>query len=457
MKFPEFRFLNLRWAGIALFLITSVLTVVRSLHGSNDFDTFYNAGRAVLEHKSMYYTGEYYQTDPVTSPFLYPPFAACFFSFFAWMPLPLAAIVWNALNLFCFFAAMAWTLSCLPLQKSDLQKFWAEANLFDKILMAAVPAAILLDNLAMAQANILVFFLCVGSLALWKRGGAVTAGLFLASAIWMKMTPLIFCIFYLAKKSWKTLLGVVIGTFLFALLIPLVFFGVENTRLYSRQWVGRMIKPSVAGILENFQKQEIHPLKKSASKLELIRLADLLVATNQSLPSAMTRLFLKDRNAIAFNTAFPIYAAQRYTWLPVIGGGLPYEVLKKALFVFQLALLAFLFFLWARTGGAILSRWILESSLIFLSMTLFAPLTRSQQFTSFLYPYAGMLWFFLRSPDFSQSILRGGFRMASILYALLGIPAARAIGVGAWANLTLWFVFAAAMVYDSRIQNKASG
>lgn len=441
------------WLAILLFLVTSILTVIRTLHGSNDFDTFYNAGRAVLEHKSMYYTGEYYQTDPVTSPFLYPPFAACFFSLFAWMPLPLAAVAWNALNLFCFFAAMAWTFSCLSLQKTDLQKFWRESGRFDKILMAAVPAAILLDNLAMAQANILVFFLCVGSLTLWKKGRTATAGLVLAAAIWIKMTPLIFCVFYLAKKSWKTFLGIAIGSLLFGLLIPILFFGVENARLYSRQWVGRVIKPSVAGILENFHKNEVHPLKKSSNTLGLIRLADLLVDTNQSLPSAVTRLFLKDRNAVAFDTAFPIYAAQRYTWLPVIGGGLSREVLSTVLYAFQLILLALLFFLWTRPSAPVPWLWVSQTSLIFLSMTLFAPLTRSQQFTSFLYPYAGMFWIFLRPPDFFQRVFKWNFRIASIFYALLAIPAARAIGLGAWANLTLWFAFAWASFYDSRMKS----
>src|SRR5687768_1546883 len=83
---------------VLLLGITGAVAARRAVKGSNDFDTFYAGGKAVITGEGVYYSGEHYETTE-ESPFLYPPFAACFFALFAWLPLPLAAFLWNALSI----------------------------------------------------------------------------------------------------------------------------------------------------------------------------------------------------------------------------------------------------------------------------------------------------------------------------------------------------------------------
>lgn len=163
---------------IVFILVTGIIASVRSQSGSNDFDTFYQAGKNVLKGESAYYTGEYYQENATVSPFLYPPFAAYVFSGLALFPLKIAAFLWNALNIFLFFITIKIIILILKQGPQKLTETHS-SHFFIAICFGAIT---LLDNLSMAQINILVFFITIFSLFFWLKKYLFISGILLSIA-----------------------------------------------------------------------------------------------------------------------------------------------------------------------------------------------------------------------------------------------------------------------------------
>ena len=63
----------------------------------------------------------------------------------------------------------------------------------------------------MAQVNILVFTLTLISLFFWVRAKDFLSGLWLACAVFIKLTPALFLLFFILKKKWKVLAGFLAG------------------------------------------------------------------------------------------------------------------------------------------------------------------------------------------------------------------------------------------------------
>lgn len=420
-------------AFLLVWFATGFVAIHRTLDGSNDFDTFYEAGRSVLKGTSVYYVGEYYQVREGIGPFLYPPIAACFFALFALLPMPAAAFLWNSFLLVLFAGALGLTLRFLGVSYPDLSSIWKAVPGRDKLLFPLVGVVVLLDNLAMAQINIFVFFLCVLALVLWERKKDFTAGLVLASAVLIKLTPIFFCLYFLVKRAWRLLAGVLAGGLILSLLIPTLVFGWGKSRIYHQQWFGRMIKPMVIEVIAKFQKFEPHPLKKSPEEIRELHISQMLVDTNQSLEAGLMRLFLKNR------TDYQV--AHRYAGLPVLGGGIPQGALSGVIQIFRVGLLMVLIVLCLPGGkGEPRIRRALEISLVFLSTTLLSPIARSHYYIVWIFAYLTLYLMWFAGKEFRQgamSLSRAAAR-ASLFYFALALPYAEAVGMGAWANLIFW-------------------
>lgn len=434
---------------IALTVITGLVTVRRSIKQSNDFDTFYEAGKSVLQGRGIYYSGEYYEDTKEQGPFLYPPFAACFFALFAWMPLALAAFLWNTFNVACFAACLKIILQLSNESKVPWNKLWRGASVKDRCLGIGVSFALLLDNLSMAQVNIVVFLLCLCGLRLWRRQKHLGAGIVLASAITIKLTPALFVLFFILKRQWKVLAGILLGMFLFTLLIPTLIFGFETNRIYHRQWAGRTLKPILIRISSQMGREIPHPLKKSVEVFQYDHLTSLLNQKNQSLPASVTRLLLKDRVRFGYSP-YPIYVARRYEKLPVLFGGIPETALSWLIQGLRGVLVCLMSILWwpRKSGSSPFSRS-MEMGLVFLGMTLLPPWCRSHQFVSWLFVYGMLL---IRSSQmnlekdrlhsYDMNWLQRLMKISTVsilFYASQALPYGKALGMGTGANLVLFF------------------
>ncbi len=439
-----FRSRYFNFALLVIATVTSLMTVYRSSHGSNDFDTYYLAGRAVLDHSGIYFQGDYYRDALKGGPFLYAPILAICFASISWMPIQLAAVIWNLFNLLNFILSLHLINQLLDSsQVFEIEKINKKSRPYDFLIVGFL-LLLLIDNLTMAQINIFILFLILCALYLKKRGADFWSGVFLAAAVLIKLTPVLFCVYFAFKRSWKMLGGVLVGGLIMTLLIPTLVFGYSESRLYHRQWLGRMLKPSLNTVLQHWKRMDIHPLKINPKQIENIRLSNLLTAKNQALEAALTRLFLKDRNHYADHSELPIYPAQKYRRLPVLIGLDP-QILSLLIKLIQCALGFLMVFLIARNRfKEDFIRASLEVSIVFLSMTLFSPLARSHQFILWSFPLITLLSYLknIKQTTFFYKACTWG---AAILYLLQAVPYGKAAGMGAWSNLVLWIAFCVAL------------
>lgn len=439
----------------AFIIITGLVSSRRAVKGSNDFDTFYLAGRAVLEQTGeVYYTGDTYEDAAAKGPFLYPPFAAIFFALFAWMPAAPAAFLWNAFNVL-IFAAVLWLIAEI-LGKAAVKNL-SQLSLPAKLAAAAITGALLIDNLTMAQVNIFVFALTLSSVFLWQKNRSLAAGVTLSAAVLIKVMPVIFCIYFIAKRQWRLLAGVFLGFILFTLVLPTLVFGMENNRLLHRQWLGRTVKPLLIEYVGKWDERIAGPFPTRAAKVQHDRLTGRLTQKNQSLEAAMTRVLLRERNEYANDPEHPVHAAKKYQRMPVLLGGLRKEILGAVLFLTKLGIIGLMFILWLRPAGSNTSpENILCLALAFTAMPLLAPWARSHQFIVWLFPYA--VYFLGKTAasaangvqPHSKKWVSRGIYLSMIFYVFQALPYGKAFGFGAWANLILWFAVAYALAVSLR-------
>ena len=427
------------WGVITFFIVMAVIGVCRTLKGSTDFDTFYMAGKSVLQGTGIYYQDEYYKDYDAVAPFLYPPVAAIFFALFAVFPLIFATLLWYVLLLGCLFFCYKFSVTLLTSWHWHPKRIdFSQMPKIGFVFILAI-AAFAIDNLIMLQMNIWVLFLMLTALVFLKKKRMFLAGLILSLAISMKVTPVFFVLYLLAKKQWKVLSGCFVGGMFLILVLPTIVFGVNQNRVYHRQWVGRTLKPMLIETIHRINPEKEHPRKKSPAQWKSEYLANLLTASNQSLQAASFRLFLKDRNEYAFGTSYPIHAARRYQKMPVIGGGLSIAELEFALQFVKVLMLGSLFFLlmWKRFESE--SFYPLEISIMFLSLTLFSPLARSHQFIYWLFPIMNVLFVLLAKPQkrYSKFLISTTVGVCFLYFSQI-LPYGKAVGMGAWSNLLFW-------------------
>ncbi|WP_020476324.1 glycosyltransferase family 87 protein [Zavarzinella formosa] len=108
-----------------------------------------------------------------------------------------------------------------------------------KILGVALAIRPILGDLAHGNINIFILFLVMGCLYSFSRGKDLLAGLLLALAIACKVTPALFVVYFLWKRSFRVLIGTGIGLVLFFFVVPSIFYGLQEGSLvkgWDRNW-----------------------------------------------------------------------------------------------------------------------------------------------------------------------------------------------------------------------------
>ncbi len=414
---------------VVLTLIFLGICLFRSMSGSNDFDTYYAAGKSIWEGRGLYYQGEYYEIKEGVGPFLYSPIAGIFFSLFCWLPMSFATIFWFFIIALSAFYTINICISSLTLSKVSIKDLTKR-----NWLLVALMIMIILDNLLMMQINFVVLALIMLSFFFAENKKPISSGVVMSLAILFKMTPLIFLPYFLITNQRRVILSTIGGGILFTLLIPTLIFGAEQNRIYHRQWLGRTVKPAYIHVFNYFSPQEIHHKKKSLKIIKKDQQTANLIPNNQSLQSTMTRLFLKDRRKLA-EISEPISIVLKYKNLPVVW---PMEenqlrlIIKTTQLCLALLMLAFCF--------RHRRKRLICFSFILLTMTLLSPLTRTHQYA---YWMPAILLLLLNS---KEGIRPSKNRMLLImlgvsLYFMQAIPLIKAAGAGTMANLVFCLTF----------------
>jgi alpha-1,2-mannosyltransferase len=111
----------------------------------------------------------------------------------------------------------------------------------------------ILSDLHHGNNNILILFLVVASLAAWRRGYDVLAGLILALSITYKVTPGLFLAYFAYKRSWRAVGSTILGMGIFLLIVPSIFLGPEFNGQCVGMWWHRILRPYVVSGEPGFQ------------------------------------------------------------------------------------------------------------------------------------------------------------------------------------------------------------
>ncbi|PIQ86472.1 MAG: hypothetical protein COV74_04665 [Candidatus Omnitrophica bacterium CG11_big_fil_rev_8_21_14_0_20_45_26] len=395
---------------LALMGATVGISHHRALSGSSDFDVYYYAGRAALDSKPIY-TIDRRAVNQSKSPFVYPPFFACFIAPFTLLPIGISAGLWNLLNLFWF----GWCLFLIKhLVHLPGQRYPSKHNLGWYLLFGALTVFILFDNIAMAQVNILVFFLVLLGLNAMEQNRWGRAGFWIFAAAAIKLIPIIFFVYFAVKRKWRALAGG-LGGFLFCFIaFPCLLVGPSQAWRYHHQWYEETLKDQATPLTLPFYSTQLNP-------------------SHQNLQAAFFRWVIDwefrertgGKHGKEFHYRPPIRLSERQA-----------SYLSQAV-----VLLMFFYYVFCimRTRDQTKNRRLMVSCLTLISMILLAPKTRSHFFVFLLLP-----WAVLVTQVISGSQKRKAqfiFLSSAAFYLLQGFSYAKFLGVGSFTALVLFFYF----------------
>ena len=151
------------------------------------------------------------------------------------------AMVWFALK--AGLAALS-ARACVRMVEGDLDRRllpWAEGLV---LLLSLRP---ILSDLHHGNNNLIILALIVGTLAAWRKGYDVLAGLALGLAITYKVTPALFVPYFLYRRSWRTVGSTFLAIGVFMLIVPSLVLGPEFNGRCLAMWWHRILAPFVAG------------------------------------------------------------------------------------------------------------------------------------------------------------------------------------------------------------------
>lgn len=146
------------------------------------------------------------------------------------------ALTWFALKVGMACLAVIWTIRLV-------QEPGIPFPLVGRVVLVLLCLRPIIGDLSHGNVNLLILFLVVAALYLFRHSRDFLAGLVLALAITCKVTPALFVPYFLWKRARRTLLGCAAGLVLFFGLIPGSVLGFEHTATITRSWIDKMILP----------------------------------------------------------------------------------------------------------------------------------------------------------------------------------------------------------------------
>ncbi len=272
-----------------------------------------------------------------------------------------------------------------------------------KALTVALTMRPIVGDLMHGNVNILILFLVLGGLMLYRLGRDFAAGVTIALAIACKVTPALFIPYFVWKRAWLTLAGIAVGLAFFFFVIPGALLGWSDNLELLRSWFNQMVWPYVAGGVVTSE----HP--------------------NQSLPGLVARLFT---HSPSFNTfEGDKYVPTAYHTIVDLGSAAKWLVKgAMALFVLMVVTLFRTPTEKPRTRAGLGA----EFALIMLGMLLFSERTWKHHAVTLLLPFAVLSYHLAmtQSPRMRVAIV-------AILAASFGLMAATSTGLlpDEWAKL----------------------
>jgi hypothetical protein len=326
-----------------------------------------------------------------------PPIMAVLLEPLAKLPPLAAALVWFYLKVGFTLLALFWIFRLVE----DLDRPfppWACA------VVGMLSLKPIVDDLNHGNVNLFILFLVVGALTAYRKRRDLLAGAVLGLAIACKVTPALFVPYFLWKRSWRVLAGVVLGLglFLYPGMVPSLRLGYSGNQQFLASWYGVMVHPF---LVEGKVTSEHH---------------------NQSLPGVVARLATHkpsftvwEHRAINVPTRFDNFVSlsdAQARWL-----------VKGCMGLFALLVV------WCcRTPTSPRQGWRLaaEYSLVVLGMLLFSERTWKHHCVTLALPFAVLCYHIAvcRPPARLRAYLLGSLVVVALLMAVPGLSAGKEDG-----------------------------
>ena len=238
-KKPKFVGQFITVLAIAVICVVLSINIANHTDKSSDFYVFWTAGYNFMHGNPLY------SRIGGACRFIYPPFAAFLFQFFALFPLKVAAIIFAIINFMLYFLALFLVRKIFGFYIKDSRKL--NISLFFAALLSF---RYFWYHFHFLQLNIVVFVLCLAGVLLYLNGKRTYPVFFLVFATFIKVFPVFFLVWLVIRGSFKMpfiIAGVVI-LFTFAPIINRGFSRAESD-----------IKDYYSSFLEPFQKGRVEP------------------------------------------------------------------------------------------------------------------------------------------------------------------------------------------------------
>ncbi|MDI2034640.1 glycosyltransferase 87 family protein [Paenarthrobacter nitroguajacolicus] len=260
-------------------------------------------------------------------PFTYPPFAALVFGLLARLPQATALMLFNVAGV----ALAGWVAVTiirywsskpnLRAALSSVRSYWIAAALF----LAIVFLGPWRETLAFGQINILLMGLMVADLlgGLSKRRGFRGSGFLVGVAAGIKLTPLVFGLYFLMRKDWRGLANMAAG-FASTVLLGWLLRPAESLEFWleilpdtSRiGGAGYVDNLSIKGALLHFGvPQDAVTLPWLALSLGTLVLAALLIRTASAQGARVVAI---STTALAMLLISPVSWSHHWVWMAVV-------------------------------------------------------------------------------------------------------------------------------------------
>lgn len=222
------------WGALVLLIACVLPEAIERTQSGNDFGAYRAGAVAIVEGRDP---GEAQSAGGMD--YLYLPFLAAVLAPFAALSESTGGAIWLGLNLLCIVAI------CFLLRRFPP---WADGRVSGRAIAlgALVVWAPLGRELAFGQADLLVLLACLAAFHAHHRNRPTRAGLALALAIAIKVTPAFLGLWFLLRGAHKTLLVCAASFVVAVVLVPAFFLGFSGSLHANGAWAERVAAPFLA-------------------------------------------------------------------------------------------------------------------------------------------------------------------------------------------------------------------
>lgn len=333
---------------------------IKSQPSRGDIDIYLHASSLFLRSENVYETPNRNGSDY----YVYPPLLAILLMPFLLIPIEAVIFIWCVFNVGLIYlllrmlyeAITGESFSALP-EKSRL------ILIFVPVLL---DVRFILHHLDYGQANILSYTIAVFGLWLISRNKAFSGGAAIGVSMVTKLLTLPFGIWFMAKRNFRAVLGIVSGV-IAGLFLPALVLGWQRNLFYLEYWLQTII-------LNDARRSQHWAL-----------------GINFSLQAQLTRFF----------SDVPAFDFHGQTYNLTIFALSPEAIKLLGLFVMLSVVVAISIYAWKfRKHSSIISQWG-GVALTFCMIPLFSPVALKHHFVSLLpaYFYVVYLWHCRRLRD----------------------------------------------------------